>query len=261
MYFSFSSHGIVWLIMQDTQGGQGYPGGDTSKEWLTAKEVIAYAWQEYRYHIKDPKTVRRWKNSGDFPVAWQNQEIESGSRLIFKRQDLDPFLEKKKSDRMNQVADNEEKLDAHPGTPLDTQGRPEAPKAAQGDPGVDNEKEGEARDYEREIEDLKTKLDLAKGDVKLKDELIVRLERMRKDDQQQYHKSMMEYGDKLRDTALQLGHAKAEVLRLSSGQADGTGDGQGHPGGDNGTADTEPIIHEQPTSSADQPAHNPNQSV
>ncbi len=140
-------HVTIQISMDaNTEGGQGHPGVETPTkwpEWLSAREVVAYAWEKHRYFIKVPKTVRRWKN-GDFPVAWQDEEIPSGSRLIFKRVDLDPFLESKKDERRKQGS-NSEGGQGYLGVDKDTQGHPRTPKDTLGHPRMDRGTLGWAR--------------------------------------------------------------------------------------------------------------------
>ncbi len=203
-----------------TEGGQGHPGADTPKkwpEWLTAREVVAYAWEKHRYFIKVPKTVRRWKN-GAFPVAWQDEEIPTGSRLIFKRDDLDPFLESKKEERRKQGSNSEGDL-GHPGVDKDIQGHPGVSKGGQGHPGVD--KTGPVPpQVQKELEELRTKYEIVKVDVQVKDKLIEESEKRRREDATLYQESILKFAERLESTSKKLGRAEGELLRLGGETTD-----------------------------------------
>ena len=217
MFYTCSDSNIYGSIHR---GRTGAPWGGTPKEWpewLSAREVVAYAWEKHRYFIKVPKTVRRWKN-GAFPVAWQDEEIPTGSRLIFKRDDLDPFLESKKEERRKQSSNSEGDL-GHPGADRDIQGHPGVPKGGQGHPGVDKASPVPSK-VQEELDELRTKYEIAKVDVQVKDKLIEESEKRRREDATLYQESILQFAERLESTSKKLGRAEGELLRIEGETTD-----------------------------------------
>ncbi len=101
----------------------------------------------------------------------------------------------------------------HPGVDTSNEWPEWLPKDGQGHPGVDATTQVPSQ-VQEELNELRTKYEVVKIDVQVKDKLIEESEKRRREDAKLYQESILKFAERLESTSKKLGRAEGELLRL-----------------------------------------------